>query len=102
MAGRDRAPGARCRSGHRPCGPGSMGDGNGVGQIHSRAAAQEDVMSRIKGSAVILASAIVVGHVLVDVPVYAQSPAPQAPAPRPSVVVPQGSPPPPRPAQPAG
>jgi hypothetical protein len=59
-------------------------------------------MSRIKGSTIILVSAVVVGHVLLDVPVSAQSPAPQAPAPRPSVVVPQGSPPPPRPAQPAG
>ena len=59
-------------------------------------------MSRIKGSTIVLASVLFVGHALSDVPVYAQSPAPQAPAPRPSVVVPQGSPSPPRPAQPAG
>jgi hypothetical protein len=53
---------------------------------------------RIKGSALILASALLVGHVLLDVPVplYAQSAAPPSrPAP---VVVPQGTPPPARPA----
>ena len=55
-------------------------------------------MSRIKGSAFVLASALMVGHVLLDVPSFAQTP-PSRPAP---VVVPQGSPQPPRPAQPAG
>jgi hypothetical protein len=62
---------------------------------------------RIKGSALILASSVfMVGHVLVDMPVSAQTPAappsaappsasPSRPAP---VVVPQGTPPPPRPA----
>jgi hypothetical protein len=57
---------------------------------------------RIKGSALTVASAILVGHVLSDVsilsdvPVYAQSEAaPTRPAP---VVVPQGTPPRPRPA----
>ena len=51
---------------------------------------------RIKGSAFIVASAVLVGHVLLDVPLYAQSaPPPARPAP---VVVPQGAPPPPRPA----
>src|SRR5688572_3175001 len=97
MAGRDRTAGARCRSGHRARRPRQVGDGNGVGQIHGRAAAQEDVM-RIKGSALIVASALLVGHVLLVVPVYAQTPAatpPSRPAP---VVVPQGTPPPPRPA----
>ena len=72
-------------------------------------------MSRIKGSAIILASAgaLLVGHVLLDVPLLlldvpvlaqapaAQAPAAQAPAPRPNVVVPQGSPPPVRSAAPA-
>jgi hypothetical protein len=61
---------------------------------------------RIKGSALMFASAIVVGHVLLDVPVSAQTPAAQTtppaaqPAPtRPApVVVPQGTPPPARPA----
>ena len=54
----------------------------------------------IKGSALIVVSAMLVGHVLldvplvVDVPVSAQTP-PSRPAP---VVVPQGTPPPPRPA----
>jgi hypothetical protein len=55
----------------------------------------------IKGSALILASAfaLLAGHVLVDVPVYAQAPATGAPPSRPApVVVPQGAPPPPRPA----
>ena len=64
----------------------------------------------IKGSALILASAfaLVLGHVLLDVPVSAQTaatqtsaaqtPAAQAPPARPApVVVPQGTPPPPRP-----
>ena len=57
---------------------------------------------RIKGSALIVASALLVGHVplvghvLLDVALYAQTPAPPSrPAP---VVVPQGTPPPPRPA----
>lgn len=65
-------------------------------------------MSRIKGSAFVLASALMVGHVLLDVPSFAvpasaQTPAAQAPPARPApVVVPQGSPQPPRPAQPAG
>jgi hypothetical protein len=49
-------------------------------------------MSRIKGSAVILASALALVSTL-----HAQTP-PQTPAPRPNVVVPQGSPPPDRPA----
>src|SRR5688572_31099083 len=56
---------------------------------------------RIKGSVLVVASALLVGHVLsdvplMDVPVYAQT---QAPPSRPApVVVPQGTPPPPRPA----
>jgi hypothetical protein len=54
---------------------------------------------RIKGSALIVASALLGGHVLVDVPFYAQS---QAPPSRPApVVVPQGTPPPPRQARPS-
>jgi hypothetical protein len=61
-------------------------------------------MSSIKGSAVILASAVLVGQVLVDmpglssVPAFAQTTAPQSSPSRPNVVVPQGSPPPDRPA----
>ena len=50
-------------------------------------------MSRIKGSAVILASAVALVSTL-----HAQAPATPAPAPRPNVVVPQGTPPPERPA----
>lgn len=53
-------------------------------------------MSTIKGSAVILFSAIVTGHVLSNVPLAAQ--APTVPAPRQPIVVPQGSPAPARPA----
>ena len=49
---------------------------------------------RIKGSALVVVSAFVAGHVLLDVPLSAQAP-PSRPAP---VVVPQGAPPPPRPA----
>jgi hypothetical protein len=62
-------------------------------------------MSRIKGSVVVLVSAvaILVGHVLSAVPVSAQTPAAQTSPARPApVVVPQGSPQPPRAAQPAG
>jgi hypothetical protein len=50
-------------------------------------------MGRIRGSALILASAFIVGRVLVDAAVSAQAPSRPAP-----VVVPQGAPPPPRPA----
>src|SRR5262245_38276362 len=98
MAGRDRAGRTRRRSRHRSCRPRSVGNGNGVGQIHSRAAAQEDVM-RIQGSALILASAIMVGHVLSDVPAHAQTPAAQTPPPSrpPPGGVPQRAPPPPPP-----
>jgi hypothetical protein len=54
---------------------------------------------RIKGSALWLAVAFLVGHVLLDVSVSAQAPATQATPSRPApVVVPQGAPPPPRPA----
>jgi hypothetical protein len=49
-------------------------------------------MSRIKGSAIILASALLASTL------HAQTPATPAPAPRPNIVVPQGSPPPKRPA----
>src|SRR5262245_35508371 len=92
MAGRDRAGRTRRRSGRRSGRPRSVGNGNGVGQIHSRAAAQEDVM-RIQGSALILTSALLTSTL------HAQTPAAQAPPSRPApVVVPQGAPPPPRPA----
>jgi hypothetical protein len=50
-------------------------------------------MSTIKGSAIILASAVALVSTL-----HAQAPATPAPAPRPNVVVPQGTPPPERPA----
>jgi len=59
---------------------------------------------RIKGSALIVASALLVGHVVLDVPlldapVFAQAPATGTPPSRPApVVVPQGTPPPSRPA----
>ena len=44
---------------------------------------------------------VLVGHVLLDVPLHAQTPAPQRRRRGRAVVVPQGSPPPPRPAAPA-
>jgi hypothetical protein len=53
-------------------------------------------MSRIKGSAIVLASAVALVSTL-----HAQTPAPQPPPSRPNIVVPQGSPPPARPAAPA-
>jgi hypothetical protein len=56
-------------------------------------------------AAIVLVSAVAIlmGHVLADVPAAAQTPAAQTPPSRPApVVVPQGSPQPPRPAQPAG
>ena len=53
-------------------------------------------MSRIKGSAIIVASVVLVSTL------HAQTPAAQAPPSRPNVVVPQGTPPPPRSATPAG
>jgi hypothetical protein len=49
-------------------------------------------MSRIKGSAIVLVSAALASTL------HAQTPATPAPAPRPNVVVPQGTPPPKRPA----
>jgi hypothetical protein len=53
---------------------------------------------RIQGSARIVASAFLAGHVLSGVPASAQAPSADAPPSRPApVVVPQGVPPPPRP-----